>query len=46
MKIIKITSCRRQLSEKERVARIIQRARQIKAERTGQAGKKVLPWKA
>jgi len=46
MRIIKITSCRRKLSEKERVARIIQRAREIKAERTGMAGRKVLPWKA
>lgn len=45
MGIIKITSCRRQLSEKERVARIIQRAREIKAERLGLAGKKVLPWR-
>lgn len=45
MEIIKITSRRRQLSEKERTARIIQRARQIKVERLGLAGKKLLPWK-
>lgn len=45
MEIIKITSRRRQLSQKERSARIIQRAREIKAERLGLAGKKVLPWK-
>lgn len=46
MEIIKITSCRRQLSQKERAGRIIQRARQIRDERTGKAGRKVLPWKA